>query len=963
MAYQDNFIVRVDCKCENGVRVCYCNSSVENYEIPEGTKEIIYYKDGSSTSYSADLINKDADSETISPEEKRQIEELHGNGATKISYTSTAAPTMQYCDITETEMFGFKEISKNVLVSPDNGLWAYHGLRKLRFEIKDMQTDADEYEIRTNLVFDHRENDEMAAVTSEYNDVIRNISYESASEKDYEFFIYVDTNKLGDKFEGDFANKQKMLFTGYLQVQFLEVDSTNSITYIFPVELLVNNTNYGECKKIQKNMVSIDFGTSSSCVAVRGDDGVELLTLSASEDSDKNINIYENPTCIMLYRWEEIYQQWKNENDDYPLVTKGNLDEHKLNLKSVQYDFGYSVKNHMKEVDDQQLNSILTEIKMIPKLLSEGQQESVRPLVTQSKRVINLVDSYEKQDDENFDVIAFYGYILGKAINRVEKNKIYTRFNVTYPVKFSSVVRDKVKKSLEYGLQRSLPKPLRTALNNKNKPLFRVEMKYPEPVAYIGSVCGKYLKYDTQNYKPQLFGVFDFGGGTLDYSFGVFAKDEDDETSSNIYVLGVDGDSNVGGELLIKKMAYWLYTSKENLSTFVRKQIPFEKPVGEVLPDECPEELFNSTADAKSNVRKICERFTRDIFQGVSSNKNEISENKEEDAASSGLSFVLPVNKGKNTRDVDPEKNNEETASVESQEGSKAQATNNGKASELNITNSAATILLHDINGNEVEVSVTVDSKSISDLLEEVLEQKVVDFKNSMERTFKAHNDLLKNFKVKFDLKDVLIFEAGNSSKNVLLQEKMKSIFDDSKIMLVDETNDEFMNSIEDKGTSEDDGTSKDTKAKKVVDTKPKKVALTPKTAVAFGQVVLSDYYVDDSYIHQGTGDAPFNWYVGNINRGDNSFVMLIDKANTSTDWVKYGKINSEDMKIYYSETPVGNNNFENLRAADVDFLDEDDLFKILFVKVAGSDSLVCCVCEKGETPSPETVGQEVLLK
>lgn len=118
----------------------------------------------------------------------------------------------------------------------------------------------------------------------------------------------------------------------------------------------------------------------------------------------------------------------------------------------------------------------------------------------------------------------------------MEKNKIYTRFHITYPVKFNNDVREKVKRSLEYGLRRSLPKPLRTALNKKNKPLFNVEMKYPEPVAYVGSVCGKYLKYDPKDYKPQLFGVFDFGGGTLDYSFGIFAKDEDDDTRGNLDV-------------------------------------------------------------------------------------------------------------------------------------------------------------------------------------------------------------------------------------------------------------------------------------------------------------------------------------------------------------------------------------------------------------------------------------------
>lgn len=941
MAYQDNVITRVDCKCKNGVRVSYLNNQITQYGLPKDTEKIIYYKENSSSEYNADVVSKDE----LNEGEKQQKLELCGTEAQKIKIeTEIETPVMQYCDVTDTEMFGFKEITKNVLVSPDNGLWAYHGLRKLKFNFKNLQQYADDYTIKANLVFDHRDNDEMLAVSSGVEDVIINTACEKNDNKDYELFIYVNTNKLGEKFEGNYAAKQKMLFSGYVQVEF-SIQKHNTVIYVFPVELLINNTNFEACKKIQKNVVSIDFGTSSSCVAVRGEDGVELLTLSASEDSNESVNIYENPTCVMLYRWEEIYQQWKLDNEDFPILLKGNLDEYKLGQKSMQYDFGYSVKNHLKEVDDQQLNSILTEIKMIPKYLSEGKQESVRPLVVKDKKVVNLVDSYEKQNDESFDVIAFYGYILGKAINRVEKNKIYTRFLITYPVKFSSEVREKVKKSLEYGLKRSIPKPLRSALNEKKKTLFDVKMKYPEPVAYIGSVCGKYLKYTSDNYEPQLFGVFDFGGGTLDYSFGIFAKDEDDDTSSNIHVLGVDGDPNVGGELLIKKMAYWLYTADVNRSVFVGKQIPFEKPIGEVLPDGCPEELFNSTADAKSNVRKVCETVTRDIFQGITTQvKNEEGEENSDKAEDLSYTYMRPNMRPKNSV-KDEESLKENVEKPDNTVGEKKPVT---KA--VGNTNDPETISvlinLHDVNGEEVPIEIAVEIKDITAKLTELLEEKVSDFKSAMDRTFENHQEIIVKCGGKgYDSNKVVIFEAGNSSKNAILREQMEKAFPENTKFLVDETDEKFM---EDKDKR----------------TKPKKIALTPKTAVAFGQVILSDYYVDDSYIKEGTGDAPFNWYIGNVNRGDNSFTMIIDKANVTREWKRYGRINSEDMKIYYAETPVEDGSNGKLREADVDFVDEDDLHKMLYIRVSGADSIECCVCEKGSEPGEnDDVTGEIVLK
>ena len=167
----------------------------------------------------------------------------------------------------------------------------------------------------------------------------------------------------------------------------------------------------------------------------------------------------------------------------------------------------------------------------------------------------------------------------------------------------------------------------------------------------------------------------------------------------------------------------------------------------------------------------------------------------------------------------------------------------------------------------------------------------------------------------------------------------MKETFKKNEIKLVDETDNDFMENA----------------------TKPKKIALTPKTAVAFGQVILSDYYVDDSYIRQGTGDAPFNWYVGNINRGDNSFSMIIDKANVSKEWKRYGRINSEDMKIYYADTPVVDGSAGKLREADIDFIDEEDLHKMLYIRVCDSNSVECCICDKGEEPSDSSSGMVVL--
>ena len=184
MAFQDNYILRVDCKCEDGTHVCYENEEgVTDYIIPNECTEIVYCKEGSSKTYSANLVDMMIGTDVnISAADKVLIAELKGEGNKEITFSRAENPiVMKYTDITEHEMFGFPEISRNVLTSSDNGLWSYHGLRKLKFNFENLQMEGEEWEISANLVLDHRENDEMLAISSEENDILQNKNYSSAS--------------------------------------------------------------------------------------------------------------------------------------------------------------------------------------------------------------------------------------------------------------------------------------------------------------------------------------------------------------------------------------------------------------------------------------------------------------------------------------------------------------------------------------------------------------------------------------------------------------------------------------------------------------------------------------------------------------------------------------------------------------------------------------------------------------
>lgn len=937
MGYRDKGIVEIVCKAAEGNKVIYRNAEkMQKFVVPPSCETVTYITGaGTAEEYETGLLEKITGDGNLEESEKTKAGEyrrmMKKNGNSEIQYcTGEEDPELVYTDITETEMFGFPEITKTLLRDSNIGLWAYHGMRKLKFTMYHLVGRDDGWKIRALLYFNKKDNDEIPEICMKQYAMKKKHETEDNT---YELYVYVDTNKLGAEFDD---LRQKLLFSGYLEISFINEDAgLNDVTYCFPVELCLNNTNYRQkpklCIPLQKNTVSIDFGTSSSCVAIKGNRGIELLTLSADGEGREDINIYENPTCVMIYRWKEIYQQWKMDEYHFPLIEKGNLNEEKQKEKAVQYDFGYSVKSYMHEVSDRELNSIITEIKMIPKLLQEQKQVSVRPFVEQDKKTIKLVDSYDKQDDESLDIVAFYGYILGKAINRIEKNKIYTKYQITYPVKFNEEVKEKMRASLEYGLKRSIPLPLRDAVDNKGKPVFKVETKYPEPVAYIGSMCGKYLKIDKKNPKAQLFAVFDFGGGTLDYSFGIFALDQADPNNSVIHILGVDGDSNIGGEALIRKMSYWIYTSPTNISQFVERRIPFEQPAGEVLPDNCPQELFYSSVSAKSNMRKINERITRDIFEGKfyddigSENYLESKLKDLEDNVSSKQEEIQEM----------------EDSTQTSLRGKKRHSpmASKGTVEEIEFLN------LDDVVES---ISVSFDVKELDEQLEGMFRKTVSGFKSSMKRAFTSKEDTLKQCGIDaFRIEDVRIFKAGNSSRNKTLARIMEEEFKGNDILLIDETNSELMSGI--KGKNGD-----------VMESRPKQVAITPKTAVACGQLRLSEYEKNfgDEY-----GSA-FNWYVGFIDGATNEFQIVIDKVNQNREWKYYNRINSLDMRIHYSEAYVNDGDDRNLRNVEIgDDLDEECLRRFLYIKIKDSDTLLCCVCESKEQPDDSCSAFEVLLQ
>ena len=201
-------------------------------------------------------------------------------------------PELDFYDYTENYLFGSPVISRNFLEDKEQGIWAGYGIRKLKFEINNLENIKNklkEVSLRFYQIDNNPINEEIEAKIQ--NKIFENDKVILDMELDTDLFI--------DKF---IEKEQYAKFTGDLEVDIIESNG-NNLTICYPIQIIFHNTNLGKEKNkgiIKTNKVSIDFGTSSTCVAVSNRGKIEFITLSM-EDIDTEYNKFENPTNIMIY--------------------------------------------------------------------------------------------------------------------------------------------------------------------------------------------------------------------------------------------------------------------------------------------------------------------------------------------------------------------------------------------------------------------------------------------------------------------------------------------------------------------------------------------------------------------------------------------------------------------------------------------------------------------------------------
>lgn len=334
-------------------------------------------------------------------------------------------------------------------------------------------------------------------------------------------------------------------------------------------------------------VVGIDFGTKSTVVVYQDGDAHMYPMRVGSGNYRKEVRVtdYENPTVmqfINLGRFIEMYKAKEGRPDTL----------------WEDVNISHTAAEALKTASSEKFYSFFSDLKQ----WCGDKNRQVR--IRDTKGIERTLPAFTEMEEGGFDPIELYAYFLGLFINNMHRG-IFLDYILSFPVTYEKAVRDKILKSFRDGLWKSLPVQVHNDEGVLKK--FRVAQGASEPAAYAACALKEY-GFNPGEGEKVLYGIFDFGGGTTDFDFGLWRTPENDrERRRYDYVIehfGASGDQYLGGENLLELLAFSIF--KNNHSKLREADISFTRPHGcENFPGS--ESLVKESQEAKLNTKQLME--------------------------------------------------------------------------------------------------------------------------------------------------------------------------------------------------------------------------------------------------------------------------------------------------------------------------------------------------------------------
>lgn len=631
----------------------------------------------------------------------------------------------------------------------------------------------------------------------------------------------------------------------------------------------------------ENGLIGIDFGTKSTIVSVQdGQEHTTLLRVGIGKlNKAPEAHHYENPTIMEFLNLDKFLRDYASRTgrpetsiDDLRVSHAADKDLKSCDNNSFFDSFFYDIKQWCG--DDRRSAKIIDQQKGNP-------ERELPPFVTL------------KEGD--FNPLELYAYYLGLYINNMHEG-IYLDYVISFPVTYKLEVKNKILESFRAGLWKSLPETIQN--NETASKKFRVRMGVSEPEAYAITALQRYGFDPEDENEKYLYSIFDFGGGTTDFDFGIWrgADDTVREEEDKDYViehLNTEGDKYLGGENLLELLAFEIFkanndfmrTGKQTVSEDDQTEsvgFSFTLPPDCVKPSGC-ETTIKNTPSAKRNTKQLMEAL-RPFWEGIIG----IAEKDAESAKGK-------KSKAKEDNAEEPKSENPDTI-----EYNGYIFRNNDMIKNLK-ENGTVTVSLFDNNGDmQSEQTLYVQkqgtiSVDLIRILEERIERGVKHFFSSVMLLF--DNKIVENSGVD----EIQIFLAGNSSKSPILQKLFTQYIqqENDKINGGKSGNTHF-HLFPPLGTAE----AIELQKQKGLPINTDITAPTGKTGVAYGLIqgreggpirVISRIQADSQ--------SKFMFNIGKARKG--KFSMVLDRNEAVYgQWVRFGVASSEDFEIYYTSLP-----------------------------------------------------------
>lgn len=626
----------------------------------------------------------------------------------------------------------------------------------------------------------------------------------------------------------------------------------------------------------EDGLIGIDFGTKSTIVSKQdGREKTNLLRVGTGQLNKKAVSShYENPTIMEFINLEKFISDYhtrcgrpETSIDDLRVSHTANTDLKSCTRSDDFYSFFYDIKQWCGDTE--------RNIKIIDQ-----------------KGVERVLPAFVNLEEDAFNPLELYAYYLGLYINNMHKKEIYLDYILSFPVTYEKSVKEKILSSFTKGLKKSLPEPI--LKNEAIMSKFRVRQGVNEPAAYAITALQGY-GFEPDEDENVLYAIFDFGGGTTDFDFGLWRCSDDSKREERRYDyviehFGSEGDKYLGGENLLELLAFEVFKANADLlgkKKKAKKSDADEKAEEEGTsgftfskPKECDEfpgseTLISDSQEARRNTKQLMEAL-RPFWEGIVAiaDKDAESGSKSEEVG----------------EEPDGESEDNQTIAYE------GYVFRNDAECKFPINDGCVTVSLFDKDGNrKSDQKLYIENPkenihvNLIEILEKRIERGVSNFFTSIAKAFR--NEAA----VKSEVNEIQIFLAGNSSKSPILSKLFQTYIQN------EEGGKEYYHLFPPLGTKEAFAIQRE---RGIAVHEEDITAPTGKTGVAYGLIagreggkikVISEVKAD--------AQAKFRYNIGVEKRG--KFKMILDRTLVDYgQWVLLTDAGVEDFEIYYTSQP-----------------------------------------------------------